>query len=115
MPPTQRDMIRSVLYFQPRDGDYDAVVDFYRRHAVLARAVADEGCHASELQVPRGGSGPILVTALWEDEDAYRRWLGSEFRNRSASELAALIERPADTDAGDLYEVVLAEPQEGGE
>lgn len=108
-------MVRSVLYFQPRDGDYDAVVDFYRRHAVLTRAVAEDGCHASELQVPRRGTGPILVTALWEDEEAYRGWLESEFRNRSAGELAELIERPAETDSGDLYEVVLAEPQEGGE
>ena len=31
-------VIRSVLYLEPTGGDYDAVVDFYRREDVLARA-----------------------------------------------------------------------------
>ena len=49
-------MIRSVLYLEPKDGDYDAVVDFYRREDVLGRALSQPGCLGSELQVPTGAA-----------------------------------------------------------
>jgi hypothetical protein len=34
-------VIRSVLYLEPMDGDYDAVVDFHRREDVLANATPE--------------------------------------------------------------------------
>ena len=37
---------------EPKDGDYEAVVDFYRREDVLGRAVQQPGCLGSELHVP---------------------------------------------------------------
>ena len=73
-------MIRSVLYLEPKDGDYDAVVEFFRREDVLGRALSQRGCLGGELHVPTNGSGPILVTALWESEDAYQGWVTSPVR-----------------------------------
>ena len=70
-------VIRSVLYLEPKDGDYDAVVELFRREDLLGRALTQPGCLGSELHVPTSGSGPILVTALWESEDAYQGWVAN--------------------------------------
>ena len=92
-------MIRSVLYLEPKDGDYDAVVEFFRRDDVLGRALEQPGCLGSELHVPTSGSGPILVTALWEDEDAYQGWVTSPVRAANTEPLArAPPERPGGVD-----------------
>lgn len=100
-------MVRSVLYVHPRDGDHQAVVDFYRRNDVLDRAISLDGCLGSSLHVPVTGPGPLLVTALWESEDAYRRWLGDERRHELGDELVSLIDSDVPPAAGELYEVVL--------
>jgi Antibiotic biosynthesis monooxygenase len=110
-------VVRSVLYLQPKEGDHRAVVDFYRRHEILGRAVGESGCRTSELHVPSAGSGPLLVTALWDGPAAYHRWLENDFRRRRAGELAALLDDTTGGLAGQLYEVVLsadAERAEGG-
>ncbi len=105
-------MIRSVLTLRPRGGDGSEIVDFYRRHRVLDRAVEQDGCLGAELQLPTGGDGDVLVTALWRDADAYRGWLESSDRAANADELGRLVH---DFDAGvsgATYEVVIrAEPR----
>ena len=45
-------MIRSLLYLRPRADDRAAIVDFYRRHRVLERAMQQDGCLGAELQLP---------------------------------------------------------------
>ena len=102
-------MVRSVLYLRPRDGDHDALADFYRRHDVLATAVAAAGCHATELQIPLDGEGPALVTALWDDEAAYQGWLDHELRGVGREELLELLELTDDgVPEGALYRVEVA-------
>ncbi len=104
-------MIRSVLYLRPRDGCAAEIVDFYRRHGVLDRAVDQEGCFGAELQTATSGSGEVLVTALWRDTDAYRDWLESPARVENATELGRLVERLDAGASGATYEIVLdAEP-----
>ena len=101
-------MIRSVLYLEPTDGDYDAVVEFYRREGVLGRALSQLGCLGSELLVPTSGSGSILVTALWENEDAYQGWVTSPVRAASTEPLARLLRSDLDESTrGETYTVVL--------
>jgi heme-degrading monooxygenase HmoA len=105
-------VIRSVLYLRPRAARQNEIVDFYRRHGVLERAVAQDGCLGAELQLPTSGSGEILVTALWRDADAYRGWLENPARAQNAAELERLLVG-FDADAsGKTYEIVLdAEPR----
>jgi quinol monooxygenase YgiN len=102
-------MIRSILYLHPRSGDAQAVLELYRRGRVLEVAVAQDGCLAAELQLPVNASGPVIVTALWDDAEAYQRWLDNPARAASSTELDELLDEPADQDVrqGDLYEVVL--------
>ena len=108
-------MIRSILYLHPRDGDAQAVLQLYRRERVLEVAVAQEGCLAAELQLPVNGSGPVVVTALWDTPDAYQRWLDNPARAASGDELNELLDDAIKAEArqGDLYEVVLEASAEG--
>ena len=100
-------MIRSVLYLRPRDALHSEVGDFYRRHRVLERAAAQDGCLRAELQVPTSGVGEVLVTALWRDADAYRGWLDNPARAQNAAELEALLEGFDAGASGETYEIVL--------
>ena len=101
-------MIRSVLYLEPKDGDYDAVVEFFRREDVLGRALSQRGCLGSELHVPTNGSGPILVTALWESEDAYQGWVANPVRAVTSEPLSRLLRSDLDASTrGETYTVVL--------
>jgi len=103
-----RQVIRSVLYLEPKDGDYDAVVGFFRREDVLGRALSQRGCLGGELHVPTNGSGPILVTALWESEDAYQGWVTSPVRMDTAEPLSRLLRSDLDASTrGETYTVVL--------
>lgn len=101
-------MIRSLLYLEPKDGDYDTVVDFYRREDVLGRALSQPGCLGSELHVPTSGSGPILVTALWQSEAAYEGWVTNPVRAAGAAPLARLLQSDLDESTrGETYVIVL--------
>jgi len=107
-------VIRSVLYLEPKAGDYDAVVEFYRREDVLGRALSQPGCLGAELQVPTGGSGPILVTALWQSEDAYQGWVSNPVRAAGAAPLAMFLESDLDESTrGETYAVVLTAGEPG--
>lgn len=105
-------MIRSVLYLRPRDDRQSDVVDFYRRHGVLERAVMQDGCLGAELQLPTRGQGKVLVTALWRDVDAYRQWLENPTRAETAAELEPLLDGVEAGISGETYQIVLdAEPE----
>jgi heme-degrading monooxygenase HmoA len=103
-------VIRTVLYVDPREGDHQAVVEYYRRSGILERAAKVEGFVASELQVRADGTGPVLVTALWRDAAAYDRWLEHPARAEAAAELAPLVAGDFDSAVrGEVYEIVLAQ------
>jgi heme-degrading monooxygenase HmoA len=101
-------VIRTVLYVDPREGDHQAVVEYYRRSGILDRAAEVEGFVSSELQVRADGTGPVLVTALWRDAAAYDRWLKHPARAEAAAELAPLVAGDFDSAVrGEVYEIVL--------
>jgi quinol monooxygenase YgiN len=101
--------VRSVLYLQPRGGDAQALIDFYRREKVFDRAMRQPGCLSCELQVAADGEGPLLVTALWESSAAYDGWVANPWRQQNAAALDALVEGGLGPGTrGQVYEVVLA-------
>jgi hypothetical protein len=101
--------VRSFLVLQPRNGDYAALVRFFREHDVLGKAVQHAGAWSAEVQVPLGGSGPVVVTAVWDSAEAYQGWRAHPIR----AELPP-IGQVVDEDAGSLaigsgvYEVAVA-------
>jgi hypothetical protein len=84
-------LVRSILELAPADGDHAALEGFFRRHVKLPTAVALGGCLAAELQIPLSGAGPAVVTALWQDEEAYHRWSEHPRHDDGASELSRVL------------------------
>src|SRR5881409_2357184 len=102
--------IRSFLILQPRNDDYAALVAFFEQKDVLGKAMRLAGAHACELHVPLSGTGPVVVTALWDSEAAYAVWRAHPIRDELSPGLAELID---DSNAvlsvtSGLYQVALA-------
>lgn len=102
-------MIRSVLRLKPRpDGDGE-VLDFYERHAILARALQDGGCAGAELHVRVPERDEVVVTALWHTVADYRAWTVSSARASYTDDLEELLAPDSlPLGSGDLYEVVVS-------
>jgi heme-degrading monooxygenase HmoA len=101
-------VIRSVLYLHPRAGNARAVAELYRSSRVLDDAATLDGCLGAELQLPLGGDGPVLVTALWRDPAAYQEWVESPLRAGHGEQLTELLEDDLSAALhGELYEIVL--------
>ena len=97
---------RSVLYLQAKPGMRDALVEVFRRIDVPGHALQQAGCLSVEVQVPLDADGPILVTALWTNREAYQGWLDNSWRENSGAELAPFLAE--ETPAGVVYDIVLA-------
>src|SRR5690348_9170553 len=102
--------VRSILLLQPRNNDHAALLDFFRTHDILGLAIREAGCHSGEVQVPLSGSGPVVVTALWDSAEAYAGWRTHPVRDRFGPDMERLTEpSPAPIAAG-LYRVAITAP-----
>ena len=100
--------MRSVLLLQPRADDYAALLDFFREHDILGLAVREAGCLSSEVQVPLSGTGPLMVTALWESAEAYAGWRNHPVRAQFSGEMERLTQPEAEPVGSGVYNVVIA-------
>lgn len=87
-------MVRSILHLTPKNGDYDALIAFYRKQEILENVVRRGLCLSGELQVPADRSGPVLVSCLWSSAAAYQAWVDE--RGGGASDLIELLELEGD-------------------
>jgi heme-degrading monooxygenase HmoA len=85
-------MIRSVLHLNPKNGDYDPLLEYFIANQVLERSAETPGFLATELLTPITGQGPALVTAAWEDEAAYQRWVDNPWRAQSNEAIGAVLD-----------------------
>jgi hypothetical protein len=100
--------VRSLLLLQPRSNDYAALVALFKQHDVLGLAMREAGCLGAELQVPVSGTGPVLVTAIWQSAEAYAGWRSHPVRARFSGDIEALTEpEPQPVQAG-LYRIAIA-------
>lgn len=83
----------------------DEVVRMYRTEEILEYSLAHSDCIATELSVATHGSGTVLVTALWPDEDAYQGWLNNPWRAHSSERLADIL-TSATVGAGRTFSIV---------
>jgi len=94
-----------VLFLQAKPGQRDQLVDVFRRIDVPGHALQQAGCLSVEVQVPADEDGPILVTALWTDREAYDGWLANPWREYSGIELEPFLNGESH---GVVYDIVLA-------
>ncbi len=101
--------IRSFLVMQPRDDDYDALLAFFKSNDVLGKAIRLAGAYTCEMHVPVSGTGPVVVTATWDSEEAYAGWRTHPIRDEMAPALSQLVtdlSEPLTITSG-LYRIVL--------
>jgi heme-degrading monooxygenase HmoA len=100
--------VRSVLLLQPRGGDYAALVEFFKQQDILGLAMREAGCLTAELQVPESGSGPVVVTAVWESPEAYAGWRNHPVRARFSGDMDRLTEPDPQPVQGGVYRIAVA-------
>jgi len=100
---SQASSVRSVLYLYPKNDDYSAVVDYFRKHRILELAKESGGGFAASLHVPTSGRGPMLALATWRAEEDYLRWVSNPNRAAFTPGLAALLDR--DPASGETYRI----------
>lgn len=88
-------MIRTYLSFELDDGRAEQLVSLFRDHRILEISVAQRGCHSAELTVSTDESHAI-VTATWDNPEAYARWTSRSDRGRLSAEISRLLTVPID-------------------
>ena len=85
--------VTSVLYLYPKNGDYEAILEFMANEKVLEKSRDNGGYLGGSHNIPTSRQGPMLVLANWRSEADYRRWLASPVRAALAPILEPLLER----------------------
>ena len=86
-------MIRTYLEFRPKEGRAGALLDKFREHRILEISARHPGCRSAEFTVSEDGRR-VIVTAAWDDQEAYDRWVGRSDRGELAEELNPLLAEP---------------------
>ena len=81
--------IRSFLVLQPRNDAYDALVAFFKANDVLGKAIRHAGAYACEVHIPVARTGPVIVTAIWDSEEAYAGWRNHPVRDELAPAISS--------------------------
>ena len=94
---------------QPRGGDYDALVQFFREHDILGKAVRLAGAWSAEVHVPVQRTGPVVVTAIWDSPAAYEGWRTHPIR-AEFSPITQVADEPSATLGipSGVYEIMVA-------
>jgi heme-degrading monooxygenase HmoA len=102
-------MIRSVLFLRPVSGDPRSVERFFDDEQVLQRAARTPGFVSAELHRSTDGSDLMLVTAMWESQEAYQAWVDDPWRAANAGRAGAVFEAiEVEGGGGSRYEAVIA-------
>lgn len=84
-------MIRTQLYLKPRPGCVQEVLDLYARREILERSLAQAGCIAAEIRIQLPHRQNVVVSAVWESEEAYQSWVQNPSRALDVEELLPLL------------------------
>lgn len=98
-------MIRTTLILEVRPGHAEPLVAVFREHGILTAAVAQPGCHSAEIGVTEDGSEAV-VTATWEDADAYAVWTSRPDRTAMAEVINPHLRVPlGESTVGRVYRI----------
>lgn len=101
-------MIRTVLSLQPKNNEQVKVINYFLEKQVLERSSRTLGFLSAELFSPLD-SGPMLVTATWQDLDSYTRWVNDPWRANSSEVLAKLLDQELNAKTqGSIFQLIHA-------
>lgn len=84
-------MIVSVLPFKVGLGRVPELGEVFARHRILETAIQVEGCHTLVLATPDVEGEEAYVMGIWEDDDAYQRWMDHPERGAATDDLLRLV------------------------
>jgi heme-degrading monooxygenase HmoA len=90
-PLKESQVIRTVIYLNAKDGNTQALIDYFHSDKVLEHSAEVDGFIEAELFFPAVGS-QIMVTATWDSEAAYQRWIDDPWRVASNERISELLE-----------------------
>lgn len=97
-------MFRSVLTLRTTPEKAERILELYRRELILQESLDLTRQLSSDIALAADGSGEIIVSAEWPDEQGYQEWLDHPQRSRTAPELQELLEG-AEIGVGRLFRV----------
>jgi len=102
--------IRSFLILQPRDGDCARLVELFKDNDVLGKSIRYAGAYAAEVHVPVSGTGPVVVTAIWDSEEAYAGWRTHPIRDKMSPGMVQVVADTTNplTITNGLYRIAVA-------
>jgi quinol monooxygenase YgiN len=101
-------VIRTILSLQPKNNERTAVIEYFLEKQVLEQSSKTLGFIAAELYTPID-SGPLLVTATWQDVDSYSRWVNDPWRAKSSETLSSLLDQEINSKTtGSIFQLVHA-------
>ncbi len=81
------------------EGGANDLVEVFRRHRVLEMASQVEGCRGVYLAGGvADGADRAYAVGLWDDTDAYQRWLDHPERQLASDDITALLQERDDLD-----------------
>lgn len=99
--------IRTYLELEVRPGAATGLADFFSRQNILSTSVAQPGCRSAQLTISDDGEVAV-VTAEWDDADAYQCWVSRSDRHDDADELSSFLKRPISAETiGRVFSIVL--------
>ncbi|WP_309130771.1 antibiotic biosynthesis monooxygenase [Brevibacterium sp.] len=97
-------MFRSVLTLRAQPEQVDAVLQLFRDEGILQESFDKTRQISSDIAVAADGSGEVVITADWPDEDGYQEWLDHPDRNRASPQLEEIL-AGAEVGVGKLYRI----------
>ena len=88
-----KSMIRTFIDLPLVEGEAERLQELFRQLRILEACMTQPGCRSAELTIAEDGSRAI-ATAVWDDHDAYTRWLDHPDRAGFALATADLLETP---------------------
>lgn len=84
-------MILSVLPFDLKQGCKDEFEKVFEQNQILERAIEVEGCKQLFITSPTDDPNKVFVVGLWENPEAYQRWMDHPQRGVGTEELLNLV------------------------
>ena len=84
-------MIVSVLPFKLKPGAVPELGEVFASNRILETAIQVDGCHTLVLASPDLEGDEAYVLGLWDDDDAYQRWMDHPERGAATDDLLRLV------------------------
>ena len=108
-------VIRTVIDLPLLEGEADRLLQLFRELGILETCAAQPGCRSAELALAEDGSR-AMATAVWDDHDAYSRWLDHPDRPGFAQATTDLLATAMSAQiSGTRYRIAHVVTSEAGE